>query len=338
MAQTPYERISEDVAGMTMEEVVVWLSDVVKNQPNNEFARSINRAVSGGYGSSKQEFWARVIVSEKHPEFNGGGVSRPEPKTEAVDVSAIVELLDTAKENLKWPKIRLHGLSFSLAGERAKAPGTVNVTDGGPYGRNEWYGRIERDGTWTLSAKATPEIIERVKAFAADPAKVGGEHGHTHGECCFCGTALSDERSTHHGYGPTCAKNWKLPYLTQKAFDALAEAGEARKAPTGDDKVDRYEWRDNDERVWRALPGEWNDGEPVGDDLYTTEETEAMERECDPTPEFERVRWSAAEVAEQQSDFARERQHPEFNRGGGHYRPDSVDWNNHYRRVEAVTG
>jgi hypothetical protein len=55
-----------------------------------------------------------------------------------------------------------------------------------------------------LIYKLTPEM-----ALTAEDAH---EFGDLYGECCFCGLALTDERSISAGYGPTCASKHGLPW------------------------------------------------------------------------------------------------------------------------------
>ncbi len=144
----------------------------------------------------------------------------PEAATENVgDFTGVIALMGRAAKNLRHPKIRLQDAQgrpvvLSVAGARAKQPGTVNVTDGRPYGENEWYGRVNKDGTWTPSRVALHDdtIGELLASVAADPAGTAARHGKLTGNCCFCNRGLDDARSTKVGYGPTCARNFGLPW------------------------------------------------------------------------------------------------------------------------------
>lgn len=133
------------------------------------------------------------------------------------DASRIVTMLAGAREKgLKFPKIRLQvngqQVCFSLAGDRAKQPGSINVTDGGSYGDNKWFGRITVDGTFTPSSSCRDDVKALVLAFAADPAKVAAESGALTGNCSFCNKALTDERSVEVGYGKVCSDRFGLPW------------------------------------------------------------------------------------------------------------------------------
>jgi hypothetical protein len=131
----------------------------------------------------------------------------------------VAEFLAAAKP--KFPKIRLQledkrPIVLSVAGPDASCPGTINITDGGPYGSNIWYGRVSRDGKWTRSNKVDQStmtsLVTLLTALGNDPAGVAASYGHLTGHCCMCNRPLSDERSTRMGYGSTCAKKWNLPY------------------------------------------------------------------------------------------------------------------------------
>ena len=142
----------------------------------------------------------------------------PAPQVENVgDFRGVVALFDKASANLKWPKIKLalpdgRPMVLSRAGERSRYPGTINVTDGGPYGQNVWYGRIDREGAWTKSRNACDEVGDMLRALADDPAGTAAAYGKHTGHCCFCRRGLTDQRSLDVGYGPVCAENFDLPW------------------------------------------------------------------------------------------------------------------------------
>ena len=137
------------------------------------------------------------------------------------DLAGIQALFATAKKHLKYPKITLsvpalsETIRISVAGPKAKASGTLNVTSMTQKAQNGWdlfYGRVNLDGTFESFKSEGVEIAKRLAEFAADPAHVAGEHGRLTGNCCFCHLPLKDERSTAVGYGSTCAKHYGLPW------------------------------------------------------------------------------------------------------------------------------
>ena len=161
------------------------------------------------------------------PETSVEGPAKPEPKVESLgDFTAVLELFATAKQKLKWPKIKLdtrHGgtIKLSVAGLNAKRPGTINVADDAPFGQGTWYGRITAEGVFEVSPSGEKSehlytITQLLKALAADPAGVAARHGRQSGNCCFCSLELTDQKSLDVGYGPVCAKNFGLPWGAKK--------------------------------------------------------------------------------------------------------------------------
>ena len=76
------------------------------------------------------------------------------------EFSGVTALFEKAKKHLRFPKnaVQLEDgspIELGLA-ELSKAPGTVTVTDGSPYGANEWYGRVTSAGTGKPGPKAEP--------------------------------------------------------------------------------------------------------------------------------------------------------------------------------------
>lgn len=145
-------------------------------------------------------------------------VTAPAPamKTESVgDFSGVIDLFTKAKGKLKYPKITMYGengetIQLSLAGAKAKKPGTINVTDGKAFGQNIWYGRVNVDGTWEKSFKANDDIGGVLKELSLNPAAFATKYGHKHGHCCFCNKTLTQDNSVAAGFGPVCADNWGL--------------------------------------------------------------------------------------------------------------------------------
>lgn len=151
----------------------------------------------------------------------------PEEPKQAQEIGSlfgILGLFAKAKAHLKYPKIELGNIKISLAGEKAKVPGSLSVTSAerNADGQYDWFGRVLRDGTYVPSNSAPADVADRLRKFAADPAGVAAEHGKLHGNCCFCGKGLEDEKSTAVGYGPTCAENYGLPWGTKAAAKQAA--------------------------------------------------------------------------------------------------------------------
>lgn len=183
------------------------------NMRDAKFAESlIGQFENKGRLSDKQWYWVEELAKR---------VINPESsKRDEVAVGSykkVYDLLEYAKQHLKYPKIRFmrngQNVAVFLAGPRSRYYGKVLVTDGERFGMNEFYGAIDVAGNWELPRKAVPpEVVRIISELAEDPAGMASEYGRLTGNCCFCHMPLKDERSTGVGYGPTCAKNYGLPW------------------------------------------------------------------------------------------------------------------------------
>lgn len=137
------------------------------------------------------------------------------------NVADILKLFNQAGSKLQYPKMLLSlggvDVRMSMTGAKSKSPGCIDIcsTDG-DYDSRIWYGRIYKDGVFRPSNRVDHStqtaINQALIAFAADPVGVASAYGKKTGHCCFCGKALTDERSVHVGYGGTCAEHYGLPW------------------------------------------------------------------------------------------------------------------------------
>lgn len=130
---------------------------------------------------------------------------------------AIPALFQTAQAHLENPKIRLETASggtvvLTVASGKSKYPGHIHVSDGGPYGNNRYYGRIEPQGVFHAGRELPEGVSLLLSLFAENPVAVAAAYGLKTGRCSFCGRDLSDPRSTTVGYGPICAGHYGLPW------------------------------------------------------------------------------------------------------------------------------
>lgn len=179
--------------------------------------------------SSKQMYWVGKLM-----EIAITGDIQQAKKT-IVNVGSLAGLVDffvKAKQHIKYPKIVMSfengDLRLSMAGPTAKKPGTINITDGKPYGQNKWYGRISQEGKWEVNDKVVKDDAELnwlksiLRNFSKDPETAAKLYGHMSGNCCFCSKELTDEKSVHWGYGATCAKNYGLPHGVPKTTEGVS--------------------------------------------------------------------------------------------------------------------
>ena len=209
---------------MTFSEKITALRACVGELSENDqrFALSLLRqGEKNGKLSEKQIVWVDRLTERA-----------TKPKTaktaEVGNLANVIALFDTARKHLNWPAIMLgydsRLLRLTVAGAKAKVPGSVNVVD---KESKTWFGRVHTDGRFEMSTgnPAPQSAIDLLTRFAADPAGVASEHGRLTGNCCFCNTALTDERSTAVGYGPVCADHYGLAWGKSKtSFTAMAAA------------------------------------------------------------------------------------------------------------------
>lgn len=184
------------------------------NDKDRTFALSLLNQFHNRGLSDKQMHWLGVLHKR------ATGIDDPPPAPVNVgDVSGIVALLEKAGSRLKYPAFVVAmpdgaDVRISVAGERSKVPGAINVTSLGSFENRTWYGRITRDGVFEPSRKVSIDTITEVAmalvTMAKDPTGTAAAYGKRTGNCCFCSRGLKDERSVHVGYGPICADHYGL--------------------------------------------------------------------------------------------------------------------------------
>lgn len=179
-------------------------------QTPSDFAVSLFMAYKSGKMTIKQRGWMHKMAVE---------VATASKPTETVvvteDFSKISSMFQHASKSgkLKYPKIYFEvdgePLKIFLAGPNSKYVGCLQITDGGSYGNNKYYGRVEKDGVYHPHRNAPAWVAEFLREFAKSPAEVAHKYGARTGRCCFCNTPLT-ERSADAGFGDTCAKAYGL--------------------------------------------------------------------------------------------------------------------------------
>ncbi len=136
---------------------------------------------------------------------------------------AVAFLRAAQARGLKFPKARFahkgSTLRLSVAGDRARVPGSVQVHQGGA-----WVGRIEPSGIIAGPLAFDPETIAALAVIMSDPAKAAASYGALSGACSFCDRALTDDGSVEVGYGPVCAKKFGLPWVRRGVRDVERSA------------------------------------------------------------------------------------------------------------------
>lgn len=139
------------------------------------------------------------------------------PDTVRIDAQKIFSMMTAALATVKRVKVELRTstgqrLVCKIAGPTSKYAGQIMISDGGPFGAAMFFGRIQENGEFLPTQKATQPVIDLIKEFSADPEVVAANYGRLTGSCCFCKKTLDDDRSKAVGYGPICAKRFNLPW------------------------------------------------------------------------------------------------------------------------------
>jgi hypothetical protein len=171
----------------------------------NEFSHSLCEAFTRNRLSAKQANWL-LLKAQEIVDRN-----RPRPTITLGQMANVAAMFARAGQNLKWPKIRLLTSDGRTIVLRRKRDGSIAVTDDGDYDDRAYFGRISAEGEFD-SRRPDPEVLDVLLRFTADPVAVALEYSRLAGHCCFCRLPLTDERSTHAGYGPVCADNYGLPW------------------------------------------------------------------------------------------------------------------------------
>lgn len=194
---------------MTISPRNVLLANLAKLDASDQrFAASLLRFANP---SEKQLHWICKLADK---------ITSPQvivPAANIQNVSSMIEFIGRARGKLKYPKIVFNVgdrvIRLSIAGDRSRAPGSINVVD---HSTRDWYGRIQKNGDWepapSVEASVADSILGGLIKFAKNPAKAAAAYGHLTGNCCFCLLPLTDSRSTTVGYGPICAKHYDLPW------------------------------------------------------------------------------------------------------------------------------
>lgn len=177
--------------------------------------------------SPKQVDWLIFLAQEMLDKANKPAVVAAPVVS---DVKPLFTLFGQARLNLKYPRLRLQDANgrlvvIKLSGSGSKFCGSLNITNGEKFGDTNavFYGYVHQDGSCTIKDQG---VLDLLKSLGNDPAGVAASQGLASGDCCCCGKALSDSEagSSAVGYGPTCAKNWGLPWQANGAAPVAAPA------------------------------------------------------------------------------------------------------------------
>ena len=228
-------------------------------ESSRQFASDlVKRWASHGNFSSKQQYWVDILIEKG----KAGWLDAPS-STLFSDYDAVVELVaragDTGTKALKEPRITLWGTANDGHTREVwvRTPGTKRKSDKEiPKGmlvveiihRAKNHASVNHKGHETTRGNpaekqvagyihtATNEfqpsnrtvmdqhwVVDMLEDFKTDPIEKMAEMGRLAGRCAFCTRQLEDERSTAHGYGPVCAKNYQLPWSKGTAIEIIGQ-------------------------------------------------------------------------------------------------------------------
>lgn len=222
-----------EIQGVSLVQIKAEMSELDYpnlSAPRKEFFKSLSKWENP---TEKQAWWMRHLYGvalglDKEGPSVAELVANVEPAPSVEEVAPAVaemsykpvfQLFETASKNLKYPAIKLNTadkkpVMLKPAGVTSKNNGAIYVSDGGPYGNNQYYGKITPEGNFQAKFGLSPEKVNPIKELlgelAIDPAGVAAKAGHMTGACCFCKKALTDPQSVKAGFGPICAKVWGL--------------------------------------------------------------------------------------------------------------------------------
>jgi hypothetical protein len=182
------------------------------NSNDSNFAESlIKNFFTWGRLSDKQLHWVDVLTQRANTPVT------PQIPVQQVNVRKIQDLFTVASKKLRRVKVAVstdagQKVVFARAGSASKYSGQILVTDGGPFGANKFFGRIDHNGDFFSTRSADNDVQNLVKEFADDPSLVAGKYGKLTGGCSFCNRKLDDNRSLKLGYGPVCAQRFNLSW------------------------------------------------------------------------------------------------------------------------------
>jgi hypothetical protein len=206
-----YGEIEDKIA---LEVLVERLHQGMIPQKDLEFADSLIKQSMKGL-SEKQWYWVKKLGEKPKPTVD----TTPKPHA-TFAVGELVEMFNVAAMKLKHPGFVMAvsdddgvvgEVKISRSGIGAKYPGTIwmNVHDTS-------MAYMKPDGEFFFTKRVPDNLKDPLEdlmyALTEKPQQTVSSHGHKTGKCCFCNSPLTDEKSTAAGFGPTCAKNWNLPW------------------------------------------------------------------------------------------------------------------------------
>lgn len=166
------------------------------------FAVSMREAVTQFGRLTDRQLAAAVTCVQKLDAAKAARAARDDNAV-AVDLSKIEEALTRAAQTVGKPKLRLAGLTISLASSASANAGAYYVKSSA----NGYLGKIV-SGKFIRTRECTDADEVKLIEFARDPKAAAIAYGRETGTCACCGRTLTNRESIELGIGPICAGNF----------------------------------------------------------------------------------------------------------------------------------
>jgi Family of unknown function (DUF6011) len=173
-------------------DVIAWIDN---NRDRNSFADSLSTQLAQRLLSERQVSAVRENLAKaaRRDEERRHASIAAEPTGSGLDLSQVPEGLYAVPNGETRLKVKIN-----RPAPPSKWAGFIFVSDGAEYGQAKKYGRQAPGKTYT------GEIVEQLKAIAADPRAACAAYGRLVGRCGVCGRRLEDTESVERGIGPIC--------------------------------------------------------------------------------------------------------------------------------------
>ena len=178
------------------------------------FAADLHGRILGGRMlTEKQEAAVTRMMESQADREAKRKAEREAEAARPAQFAKLVAAFDAMAKGLKWPKLYLatddgERVTISRAGSGARYPHSLNVTDGKPYGENQWFGRITTDGKAQLKKDTPQGVLDLLAELERDPQETVRVVGKRIGHCGVCGRELTNPESIANGIGPICAERF----------------------------------------------------------------------------------------------------------------------------------
>ena len=156
----------------------------------NGFAAKMLQAITGYGALTDPQLAAVERMIDKHFARLAAKADEPTSGLDLTNVPAGLYAIPNGDTRLK--------VAIRKPGKNSKWHGSIFVDDGAAYGSRKNYGRQmpgkEYEG----------DIVEQLKAIAADPLEASKAYGKLTDHCGVCGALLENEKSIALGIGPVC--------------------------------------------------------------------------------------------------------------------------------------